>query len=212
MDPTTPTLPRPHQGIDYRRTQRDRAECDFYVEPAWAVEALLDVEGFAGRIWDPACGEGTIPKVLEARGYLSVIATDPIDHGYGITGVGWDFPALDTRGMERTDHIICNPPFKLAEPFVRQGLKLARSKVALLLRLAFLEGQARVRLFAETPLARVHVFARRVSMPPGGQGIEAKGGAVAFAWFVWDHGHRGPPTLHWLNPVKGADLFTEPRP
>ena len=197
MDPTTPTLPRRHQSIDYRREQRDRAEGDFYVEPAWVVEALLDVERFSGGIWDPACGQGTIPKVLKARGHGSIIATDLVDHGYG--QAGYDFPALNYRAVGGADNIICNPPFKLAEAFVRQGLKFAKFKVAMLFRLAFLEGQARARLFDTTPLARVHVFSRRVSMPPGGQGIEAKGGAVAFAWFVWEHGYEGSPTLHWLT-------------
>lgn len=23
-------------------------------------------------------------------------------------------------------------------------------------------------------------------------------GAIAFAWFVWEWGHQGPPTLGWL--------------
>ena len=203
-NPTTPTLPR-YRGIDCRREQRDRAEGDFYVEPEWAVEALLDVEQFLGEVWDPACGEGTIPKVLEKRSHPSVIATDLVDHGYG--QAGYDFLAIPPRSLKRTDNIVCNPPFKLAEAFVRQGLKIARFKVALLLRLAFLEGQARARLFDTTPLARVHVFSKRVSMPPGGQGIEAKGGAVAFAWFIWSHDHSGPPTLHWIT-KKGAEDAT----
>ena len=52
----------------------------------------------------------------------------------------------------------------------------------------------------QRPLARVHVFSYRISMPPGGvPDIEAKGGSVAFAWFVWEHGHRGPATINWLT-------------
>ncbi len=33
----------------------------------------------------------------------------------------------------------------------------------------------------------------------GDSAIEATGGAVAFAWYVWEHGHEGPPTLGWLR-------------
>jgi hypothetical protein len=46
-------------------------------------------------------------------------------------------------------------------------------------------------MFRETPLARVWVSSRRVSMPPGGTNIEAKGGSIAYAGFVWDHRHTG---------------------
>jgi hypothetical protein len=54
-------------------------------------------------------------------------------------------------------------------------------------------------MFRETPLARVWVSRRRVSMPPGGTDIEAKGGSIAYAWFVWDHRHTGKITVDWLS-------------
>jgi len=40
------------------------------------------VESFEGQIWEPACGDGAISRVLEAAGY-QVISTDLIDRGYG---------------------------------------------------------------------------------------------------------------------------------
>jgi hypothetical protein len=67
-----------------------------------------------------------------------------------------------------------------------------------LARLALLEGIKRRQLLQTTPLARVWVSSRRVSMPPGGTDINAKDGAIAYAWFVWVHGHVGPPTIGWV--------------
>jgi len=53
-------------------------------------------------------------------------------------------------------------------------------------------------LFRSTPLARVWVSSRRISMPPGGSNIKAQGGAIAYAWFVWEHGYKGKAEVDWL--------------
>lgn len=55
-----------------------RAANDWYIEPAEAVEALLRVERFSGLSWDPACGIGTIPNVMEAAGF-DVGGSDIVD-------------------------------------------------------------------------------------------------------------------------------------
>ena len=71
----------------------------------------------------------------------------------------------------------------------------------MLLKIAFLEGIERGQMFRETPLARGWVFSQRLAFVPGGS-TEGRvldgGGMMAFAWFVWDHNHKGPPTLGWL--------------
>lgn len=182
--------------------QYGKIESQWFVEPAWAVEALLDVERFSGVVYDPAAGSGTIPGVLCGRGYRAT-CSDLVDRGNGIVG-GADFLTMPER--ERVDNIVSNPPYDQAEAFVRKALLIARYKVAFILRLSFLESRRRREMFERTPLARVWVFSDRVSMPPGGRpDIEAKGGSVAYAWFVWDHDHRGPPALGWLSkPPPGA--------
>lgn len=177
--------------------RRDRAAHDYYREPVTAVQALFVAERFVGRGWDPACGRGTIPSVAQQFG-LDMIGSDIVDRAGGTYDVR-DF--LDPGGAdaERVDFIVTNPPFSLAEPFIERAMQVVRHKAAFLVRLAFLEGRARrERIFERQPLARVHVFSRRISMPPGDLDIEAKGGAVAFAWIVFEHGWRGPPTLGWL--------------
>jgi hypothetical protein len=63
------------------------------------------VETFEGSIWEPACGDGAISKVLEAAGY-TVISTDLVDRGYGHGG--HDFLKSETP-LGR--NIITNPPY-----------------------------------------------------------------------------------------------------
>lgn len=172
-----------------------RAKDDFYPTPLRAIEALLSAEKFMGAIWEPACGDGAIVRPLAERGY-EVVSTDLIDRGLG---GGIDFLI---EWKPRAPNIVTNPPFKLAVPFVRQSLALTTGKVAMLLKLAFLEGRERSELFRASPLARVLVFSQRLKFVAGGElgkGVAVDGsGMMAFAWFVWDHAHSGPPVLGWL--------------
>lgn len=170
----------------------DRAERDWYVEPAWLVDALAEVEPLSGVIWDPACGGGNIPKTLSARG-LNAYGSDIADRGYGVKYN--DF--FEWRGPNDCS-FVSNPPYGVLQQFIEHALKITTGKVCILARLAFLEGQARKPFFQSTPLARVWVSSRRASMPPGGTDIKASGGTIAYAWFVWVPGHVGPPTLGWL--------------
>ena len=106
---------------------------DFFPTPRWATFALIDNERFEGEIWECACGNGAMSRVLEETG-CSVPSSDLYDRGHGDAGI--DFLTV-TR---QADNIITNPPYNSAEGFVANGVKLARRKFALLLRLAFLEG------------------------------------------------------------------------
>lgn len=172
----------------------DREKDDFYPTPAPATHSLLAAEKFIGDIWEPACGNGAISDVLKAHGY-NVLSTDLFDRGYGESRI--DF-LMEQRLL--APNVVTNPPFKMAEEFVRKALDLGAQKVAMLLRLAWLEGSQRKSLFESTPLARVHVASRRLSMARGGI-EEGRGGGsmIAFAWFVWDCSHVGATELRWFD-------------
>jgi len=45
----------------------------------------------------------------------------------------------------RADNIVTNPPYNSAQQFVKKGVELANNRLALLLRLAFLEGGHRAK-------------------------------------------------------------------
>lgn len=63
----------------------NRAPYEFYPTPPEATRALLAAERFNGSIWEPACGQGHISKVLAEAGH-EVISTDLVDYGYGQSG------------------------------------------------------------------------------------------------------------------------------
>ena len=176
---------------------------DFFPTPAWATYALIDNERFEGDIWEPACGDGSMARVLETTG-CPVIATDLYDRGYGEPG--HDF----LKPCRTADNIVTNPPYNCAEGFVRSGIAHSRRKFALLLRLAFLEGANRQRtIFGRCAPSRVWVFSERITFYPAGT-VQKGTGTTAYAWFVWDKDAPAGTELKWFKPGYKTRLVEYP--
>lgn len=186
------TVRTEHRVTGVAMDAENREKDDFYPTPREGIEALLSVEQFNGAIWEPACGDGAISRVLIERGH-EVISSDLVDRGYGENRV--DFLM---EWKPRAPNIITNPPFKYVAPFMRQACALTTGKVALLLRLACLEGNERGEIYKTSPLARVWVFSSRLQIWRNGVADSHASGVIAFAWFVWEHGYGGKPTIGWI--------------
>lgn len=183
------TLSKAHSITGY---SQKRAKGDFYPTPPHATEALLSVEKFEGTILEPACGQGHISKVLKNNGY-AVTSRDLLEYGYGEQG--HDF--LFFQQANSFDNVITNPPYSMAKEFVEAALNVSRNKVAMLLKLSFLEGVTRQQFFKETPFKKIYVFSRRISLTRLGEPMVNKG-MITFAWFIWDKQHKGEPTIDWI--------------
>lgn len=169
----------------------DMEGADFYPTPAWATHALCLHEGFAGNIWEPACGDGAMAEVLRGYGH-DVYASDLYDRGYGATGI--DF----LKSERRAANIVTNPPYNSAGEFVKACISKSTLKFALLLRLAFLEGVERQKtIFNETPPSRIWIFSERITFYPKNAEVKG-GGTTAYAWFVWDRAKWGTAEIKWL--------------
>ena len=168
---------------------------DYYATDPIAMELLLKEEAFHNKIWEPACGQGHLSEVLRKNGY-SVFSTDLIDRGYGNDGI--DFLAC-SRHWE--GDIITNPPYKYAQEFVEKSLDLisAGHKVAMFLKLTFLEGKARREMFKKYPPKTIYVFSGRITCAKNGDFASANGSAVCYAWFIWEKGFCGDPAIKWIN-------------
>lgn len=187
-------------GTSFLRRNADCAEHDFYATPPRATEALLKLEAFSENIWEPCCGGGHMAKVLTAHGY-QVKATDLIDRGYGKSGI--DF--LNQSEKVNAD-IITNPPYIQAQAFVEHAVSLVTPghKVAMFLRLVFLETQARKTLFEKYPPARIHISSSRLGCAKNGEFKVKPDGelycpsSVVYAWFIWEAGYTGPTIIDWF--------------
>lgn len=170
----------------------NRAEADFYPTPPQTTEALFSRETFEGLVWECASGDGSMAKVIEKYNpcISSDIRTD--DSIYGEKGV--DF----LNEYREVPNIITNPPYRLAQRFVERALLLAEKKVAMLLKLVFLESSSRYRMFTTSPLRTVYVFCKRQPIWVRGE-VGQNSGLIAYAWFVWDNSYNGKPYIEWIN-------------
>jgi hypothetical protein len=168
----------------------DKKGADFYPTPEWATELFLEKIKFTGDILEPACGNGSMSKVLEKYGY-DVTSQDLHNRGYGEAGV--DFLQTD----KKFDNIVTNPPYNMAAEFLEKALDIANKKVAFLLRLAFLEGSTRYHnIFSKNPPNEVFVYSDRITFYP--DGLKTGGsGTTAYAWFVWEKENR-ETKINWL--------------
>ena len=181
--------------VTNRRTVQAEDEEDFYPTEPWPTWSLFGHEVFEGSILEPACGDGAMAKIISAAGH-NVIAKDLNNQGYGKTGCDFLRPS-----PLRYDNVITNPPYNEAEAFVHQALKTARKKVAMLLRLAFLEGGDRGDgLYVTNPPSHIWIFSRRLTFYPKRDPGEGKG-TTAYAWFIWDKARatQGNPTFGWIR-------------
>jgi hypothetical protein len=185
---------------DLRRAQaisgfsHTREPMDNYPTPDIAVLSLLQHESFTGKVWEPACGSGNI-----AKHFPGCIATD-IRHDNIFGEKGIDFLTENRQ----VNHIITNPPYRLALQFVEHALKCADNKVAMLCKLAFLEGKARYDLFKQQPIRTVYVFSKRLPLTKEGDN-RPQSSMIPFAWFVWDKGYQGKTTVEWILASETTD-------
>jgi hypothetical protein len=86
----------------------DRQPEDWYPEPRFVVEQLLDAESFEGEVLDPCCGGDTIVSVCLSRG-IPARGSDIVTRGFG-----------EVRDLftitEKVDNIISNVPIGSPKP------------------------------------------------------------------------------------------------
>lgn len=185
-------------------TEEERQQHDYYATEPKAVELLLQEEEFSPYVWECACGEGHMSEILETNGY-KVRSSDIFDRGYKNTEI-IDFLKVKKEDIKNdfSRDIITNPPYKYAKEFVEHALDISMdsTKIAMFLKLTFLESKSRKKLFEKYPPKVVYVSSSRLQCAKNGdfekygKGV---GTAVAYAWFVWEKGFKGDPIIRWIN-------------
>ena len=160
----------------------------------WKPEEIRDHIGC--YIWECACGKGNLAKVLIENNFM-VVATDIKDRGFGYPR-NVDF--LKTGPMGRI--ILTNPPYSLATEFIEHALEILPEEglYIALMNITYLAGQKRYqRVYSKGSLREVYVFSKRIECWKNGQKPKDKCGSIAnYAWYVFQKGYIGQPTLYWL--------------
>ena len=176
----------------------ERQSEDYYATEPKAIHKLCAVEQFTDTVWECACGGGHMVQALRENDY-KVYATDIVNRGGVVIDEVKDFFTAKHSPID----IITNPPYKFAKEFVEHALDIIEDgrKVAMFLKLTFLESKSRRALFEKYPPKRIWVFSERVQCAKNGdfetykQGV---GTAVAYAWFIWQKGYKGETTVGWI--------------
>ena len=180
-------------------TDKEREHHDYYATDPIAAELLLQQEEFLSNIWECASGENHLADVFKKHGHD--VRTSDIVQRTPTTEV-YDFLSMDNTSWH--GDIVTNPPYKFATEFIYKALSIIRegNKVAMFLKLQFMEGKGRKRLFTNFPPKVIYVSSSRINCAMNGnfEGLRTTGGsAVAYAWYVWEKGYKGPTTVKWIN-------------
>lgn len=169
--------------------KENRRALDFYPTPPEVTIALMEfLKLDPCKIWEPACGDLAMSKVLEKYGH-KVRSTD--------INTGTDY--LMTNGSANA--IITNPPFNLSSEFIEKALKEA-TIVAMLLKSQYWHAKKRYDLFKENPPAYILPLTWRPDFLAG-----EKGGSPTMEvhWTVWIKGNTGSKYIPLLKPIMNAE-------
>ena len=178
----------------------ERETNDFYATNPKALKLLLnqlkeDNIILDNNIWECSCGQGHLSKELLRNGY-NVTSSDLINRGYGETK---DF--LKCINAVEGD-ILTNPPFKLAEDFIEKAMSLLATgnKLILFLKIQFLEGQKRNKLFKRFPPKYVYVHSSRQQCSKNADFEHLHATTQFYAWYIFEKGYMSDTILRWLQP------------
>lgn len=201
-----------HAAIAAKKPESEtiREQDDFYATDPIALQMLLSscsnwlkfilkaIKLNQTPIWECACGNGNLAKLLVSYGYYTM-ATDIKDRGYGATGEHHDF-------LKKTYMFGCciltNPPYSLANEFIKHALEILPDGglYIALMNITYLAGQKRYNeIYSKGNLREVYVFSHRIECWKNGERPKDKCGSICnYAWYVFQKGYIGQPTLYWL--------------
>jgi hypothetical protein len=190
----------------------NRHIADYYVTPKYVVKDFLssflqdeNIDRPDRMSWlDPCCGgdennEATYLTVINDEFEPKSICGIDIRQD-SRADVKMDFLQCEKQNMLEHDIVISNPPFYLAEQFIRKSIEFTKNGgyVIMLLRLNFFGSQHRKQLFDEFMPYACYVHMKRInfispSMKKQMESLGKKtptGDSIEYAHFVWKIGEN----------------------
>ena len=189
-------------------SEQEREINDFYSTDPNSLEIFLNKIEKDGiklnhYIWEPACGNGALSEVLIEHGY-DVFSSDLVDRGYGVPN--FDFLKTENLPFEKYDKekkwdILTNPPYKICSQFVEHAINLIKNdgdKVIMFLKIQFLEGKERRKLFEKFPPKYIYVNSARQFCYLNGDTSRKMSSAICYCWYIWEKGWKGESVVRWI--------------
>lgn len=194
-------------SVMQRRVEPQDSRDDFPTPP-WGTRALFQyvlypyTDRMHDTVWEPTCNRGYMVRPLqEWFRDCNVHYSDVYDYKdnrcvYRV----FDYTAADW--LRRFDWVVMNPPFNMIEKFISRALTHTNKGVAVLGRIALLEGKSRYEnLYSIRPPTFVAPFVERLPMRRSRVDPDMTT-ASAYAWFVWVRVDPGPTRVVWVPPCR----------
>lgn len=180
----------------------EREVNDYYATDPHTLEIFLqalsrDNVSLHHNIFECSCGEGNLSKVLIEHGH-NVSNMDIVDRGYHHNFLLGDFLQIQLDNYD--GDILSNPPYSKAKEFVEHSLDNIKDGhyVIMLLKIQFLEGKDRRKLFDKFPPKYVYVNSARQTCYINNDMSKKMSSASCYCWFVWEKGYTGEPIIRWV--------------
>lgn len=197
--------------VGVKKNDPNRKKNDFYPTPPLATYILCKYGKPPQNILEPCAGRGHISSELLRNGH-SVKSMDLNQYDDTLTDINTSYDAMELPKDEWAQGVVTNPPYhkdlprKLAEKWIDEY-----EYVAMFLRLTFLEGKKRNKLFTSNPPSDIIFLSDRVRFDSNiREPIEKKdqiGGMIAYMWIIWDKKH--PPGLTKMRWAMLEDEYDE---
>ena len=138
-------------------------------------------------IWEPAAGDGNIVSALRRAGALVRLSD---------IKTGFDFLGPHNTAAPGVHAIVTNPPYNLAEAFIRHALDMPVQYVAMLLRNEYDCAKTRSDLFERDSFWRKIVLTKR----PYWTENRTASPRHNYAWYIWNHAHKCGAVIEYGHP------------
>jgi len=187
----------------------ERKHLDQYYTPQHVADTLVNWYAanypWPHSVLEPSSGMGAFCRaVRRAMPGVDMVGVDldPKTEAVEVCDMHLKQDFLTLKADEGFDLIIGNPPFSEAEAHIRHAAALVKDggRVALLLRLAFMESNKRASFWSEHRARDVLVLRNRPSFT--GSGTDS----AAYGFFVFERGYRGATIVHpcWAPEIQEA--------
>ena len=189
--------------VGVNKKDEKRRDNDFYPTPPLATYILHKYYDLPKNIVEPCAGRGNISVELERCGY-NVKSFDLNEYDDLLTSVTTNQDVMFLPKQEGYTCAVTNPPYhkdlprKIAEKLVSEY-----DVVAMFLRLTFLEGKKRKKLFTTNNISDIIFLSDRIKFEKNiiepVEKHEQIGGMISYAWFIWDRRNKNSNTnLRWV--------------
>lgn len=177
--------------VGVKKNDPNRNDNDLYPTPPLATFVLKKYIDLPRIIIEPCAGRGNISIELLRHGY-DVRSYDLHEYDNPLCSIKTGQDVMDLQRPDKKNvGLVTNPPYhkdlprKIAEKGVAEY-----DLTALFVRLTFLEGKKRKKLFTENPPSDIIFLSDRIKFDTGLiEPVEKQdqlGGMIAYMWIVWD--------------------------